>query len=71
MKVSVTNQSVKHAKDCFILADNNNYIKRIHIDQARFMYGIKDSNNSTSLSTRFKELQEEIQDYVSITKLGL
>ncbi len=71
MTVYETNQSAKHAKDCFILADDQNYIKRIHIDQARFKYGLNDLTNAGVLNTRFKELLETTQDVVAISKLGL
>lgn len=71
MSVHVTNQSVKHAKDCFILADGKHYIKRMHIDQARFKYALNDVASVKPLDTRFKELKEAIQDVVSVTQLGL
>lgn len=71
MSVHVTNQSVKHVKECFILADGQHYIKRIHIDQARFKYALNDIQSVKPLDSRFKELKEAIQDVVSITKLGL
>ncbi|MDD2933303.1 MAG: hypothetical protein HOP26_07780 [Methylotenera sp.] len=71
MSVYVTNQSVKHAKDCFILADGQHYIKRIHIDQARFKYALNDAASTILLNTRFKELKEAVQDVVSVTQLGL
>lgn len=71
MSIHVTNQSVKHVKECFILADGQHYIKRIHIDQARFKYALNDIQSVKPLDSRFKELKEAIQDVVSITKLGL
>ena len=71
MQVHVTNQSAKHAKDCFILADGKHYIKRIHIDQARFKYVFDDIATVKALNTRFDELTEAIQDTVSTTPLGL
>lgn len=71
MTVYETNQSVKHAKDCFVLADNQHYVKRIHIDQARFKYGLNDLESVDVLDSRFKELLEATQDTVTITKLGL
>jgi len=71
MQVHVTNQSAKHAKDCFILADGKHYIKRIHIDQARFKYAFDDIATVKALNTRFDELTEAIQDTVSTTPLGL
>jgi hypothetical protein len=66
-----TNQSVKYAKDCFILADDKHYVKRIHIDQARFRYGLDDLATASLLNTRFKELLEATQDTVTISRLGL
>lgn len=71
MIVYETNQSTKHAKDCFIVADGQNYIKRIHIDQARFKYGLNDVTNAGALNTRFKELLEATHDVVTTSKLGL
>lgn len=71
MHVYVTKQSVKHAKDCFILADGQHYIKRIHIDQARFKYALNDVASVKALDTRFKELKEAIQDIVTTKQLGL
>jgi hypothetical protein len=71
MAVFETNQTVKHAKDCFILVDKKNYIKRIHVDQARFRYGLNDLAYVGVLSARFQELQDAIQQPVTITKLGL
>jgi len=71
MSVHVTNSSVKHVKDCFILADGQHYIKRIHIDQARFKYALNDKASVEALNNRFKELKEAIQDVVTIKPLGL
>lgn len=71
MAVYETNESVKHAKECFILADDKNYVKRIHIDQARFRYGLDDLATASLLNTRFKELLEATHDVVTISRLGL
>lgn len=71
MSVHVTNSSVKHAKDCFILADGQHYVKRIHIDQARFKYALNDKVGVEALNNRFKEFKEAIQDVVTIKPLGL
>ncbi len=71
MTVYETNDSAKHAKDCFVLADGQHYIKRIHIDQARFKYGLNDTENVNVLDSRFKELLEATQDVVAVTRLGL
>lgn len=58
MHVYVTNETIKHAKDCFILADDKHYIKRIHIDQARFRYAFDDRAGVEALNSRFIELME-------------
>lgn len=71
MTVYETDQSAKHAKDSFVLADDQHYIKRIHVDQARFKYGLNDLANAGVLNSRFKELLGATQDVVAITKLGL
>lgn len=71
MIVYETNDSAKHAKDCFVLADSQHYIKRIHIDQARFKYALNDEASVEVLDTRFKELLEATQGVVAATKLGL
>ncbi len=71
MTVCVTNDTVKHAKDCFILADGKHYIKRIHIDQARFKYALDDPASVKLLHSRFGELKEAILDTVSTKTLGL
>lgn len=71
MSVHVTNQSAKHAKDCFILADGRHYIKRIHIDQARFKFALNDIATIKPLNIRFEELKQAIHDSVSVSQLGL
>ncbi|HSI38134.1 MAG TPA: hypothetical protein VK946_03590 [Methylotenera sp.] len=71
MIVYETNDSAKHAKDCFVLADDKHYIKRIHIDQARFKYALDDPTSVDVLNLRFNELLEATHNMVSITKLGL
>ena len=71
MVVYQTNHSAKHAKDCFILADEQNYIKRIHIDQARFKFGLSDISEASLLSVRFKELLNATQDGHITARLDL
>jgi len=71
MRVHVTNSSARHAKDCFILADGEHYIKRIHIDQARFKYALNDRKNVEALNNRFMELADAIGDAVTLKPLGL
>jgi len=71
MSVHVTNASVKHVKECFILADGKHYVKRIHIDQARFKYALDDVQSVEVLNNRFQELQDAIEDAVTTKPLGL
>lgn len=71
MTVLETNATAKHAKDCFILADGQHYIKRIHIDQARFRYALNDMESVEQLTSRFDELLEATQDQVSVNTIGL
>jgi hypothetical protein len=71
MTVYETNTHAKIAKDCFILADNNCFIRRFHIDQARFKFSMDDRETTQSLANRFDELQEETSHTISPTKLGL
>ena len=66
-----TNSHAKIAKDCFILADNQSYIRRFHIDQARFKYVLDDVETTASLMNRFEELLQETSHTISATKLGL
>lgn len=71
MTVYETNDTAKHAKDCFILADGQHYIKRIHIDHARFKYALSDTEAVKQLRSRFDELLEATQSTLSVTNLGL
>jgi len=71
MSVHITNSSVKHVKECFILADGRHYVKRIHIDQARFKYALDDPHGVEVLNNRFQELQDAIEDAVTTKPLGL
>lgn len=71
MVVYETNSHAKIAKDCFILADHQRYIRRFHIDQARFKYALADEATTDSLDGRFEELLEATTQTVSTTKLGL
>jgi len=71
MTVYETNHHAKVAKDCFILADDQSYIRRFHIDQARFKFMLEDVETTASLSNRFDELMQETTHQISATKLGL
>ena len=71
MVVFETNDNAKLAKDCFVIADKRHYVRRFHIDQARFKYALNDVEECASLSMRFDELLDETTETVSATKLGL
>ncbi|MFW5432579.1 MAG: hypothetical protein ACKE5Q_07310 [Methylophilaceae bacterium] len=71
MTVYETNNHAKIAKDCFILADSKSYIRRFHIDQARFKFSLEDIETTASLTNRFEELMQETTHKVSPNKLGL
>jgi hypothetical protein len=71
MTVFETSDNAKIAKDCFVIADKRHYLRRFHIDQARFKFAFDDEIESANLLTRFNELLDETTDTVSATKLGL
>ncbi|OIR06614.1 hypothetical protein GALL_112210 [mine drainage metagenome] len=71
MSIYETNLSAKHIKDCFVIADAQHYINRIHINQARFKYGLSDTENIGIFKLRFQELLGMTKDMITITKLGL
>ncbi len=71
MAVYTTNDAAKVAMDCFVIADKRHYLRRFHIDQARFKFAFDDEIESANLLTRFNELLEETTETVSVTKLGL
>jgi hypothetical protein len=71
MTVYETNDVAKIAKDCFVIADKQSYLRRFHIDQARFKYSFDDEAEVAALVMRFGELLDETTEAVSATKLGL
>ena len=71
MVVYETNDAAKVAKDCFVIADKQHYVRRFHIDQARFKYALNDVDECANLKIRFDELMEETADAVSVSRLGL
>lgn len=71
MTVFETNHAAKIAKDCFVIADKRHYLRRFHIDQARFKFAFDDETEAANLQMRFDELLDETCEAVSVTKLGL
>lgn len=71
MTVCETNDQAKAARDCFVIADQTHYLRRFHVDQARFRYAFTDAETVKMLNMRFNELLEATNQSVSITNLGL
>jgi hypothetical protein len=71
MTVYETSDAAKVAKDCFVIADKLHYLRRFHINQARFKYAFDDEAEVAALAMRFGELLDETTESVSATKLGL
>jgi hypothetical protein len=71
MVIYETNDHAKVAMDCFVLADKKHYLRRFHIEQARFKFALDDAETTASLAKRFEELLDETSESVPIGKLGL
>ncbi|MGZ8250840.1 MAG: DUF7931 domain-containing protein [Methylophilaceae bacterium] len=71
MTVYQANDNAKVAKDNFVIADQRHYLRRFHIDQARFKYAFDDIEAVNMLNMRFDELLQETSHTISITALGL
>lgn len=71
MVVYETNEHAKIAKDCFVLADKRHFLRRFHIDQARFKFALDDVETTANLNKRFDELLQETTETISTGKLGL
>ena len=71
MTVLLTNDRAKIAKDCFVIADTQHYVRRIHLDHARFKFNVNDPETAASLKNRFQELLDETTTPITHTQLGL
>ena len=71
MTVFQASEQVQSAKDTFVLADQAHYVRRFHIDQARFKYDMQDTETAGMLNMRFDELMQATSHTVSISTLGL
>jgi hypothetical protein len=71
MTVYETDEQAKAARDCFVLADQKHYLRRFHIDHARFRYAFNDENTANMLNLRFAELLEASSRTISASRLGL
>lgn len=71
MTVYTSNNEAKIAKDTLVIADKKHYVRRFHIDQARFKYHLDDVESSASIVSRFNALLEHTQETITSTNLGL
>ncbi len=71
ISVLLTNDHAKVAKDCFVIADDRDTVRRAHIDHARFRYTLDDPETAASLRHRFEEILSETSEPVTATMLGL
>ena len=71
MTVYQTGEQAKMAQDCFVIADQRHYLRRFHIDHARFKYALDDEDMANMLNSRFNELLEASSQSMAVTRLGL
>lgn len=71
MTVYQTNDQAKVAKDMFVIADRTHYLRRFHVDHARFRFALHDPDTANTLYMRFEELLEASDYAISATQLGL
>jgi len=71
MTVYQTNDQAKVAKDAFIIVDQSHYVRRFHMEQARFRYAFNDLETVAMLKMRFDELLESTSHKLSSSSLGL
>lgn len=71
MCIYETNDQAKVARDSFIVADRQHYLRRFHIDQPRFRYATDDPETAQMLCQRFDELLEATSHTVATHSLGL
>lgn len=71
MTIYVTSEQAKVARDCIVIADQKHYLRRFHVEQARFRYALNDADTASMLNSRFSELLEASNQTVTATKLGL
>ena len=66
-----TADTAKNALDAFILADKSHYLRRFHIDQARFKYVFDDVAETNALLERYEELVDGATISSLSTHVGL
>ena len=71
MSVHETGAEAKAVRDCFVVADGRHYLRRFHIDHARFKYALDDDASAQLLQARFEELLQACADKLAATRFGL
>ncbi len=71
MSIHEAGGEAKAARDCFVIADRKHYLRRIHIDHARFRYVLDDGATASQLHARFDELLQATGEQITATRLGL
>jgi hypothetical protein len=71
MHVYVTNDDVHQVKDVFVIAYEAGYVRRFHIDHARFKFSLDDWDTVSRLKMKFDALLASSTHSVSISTLGL
>ena len=71
MTIYQTGEQARGATDSFVIADQQHYVRRFHIDHARFRFAFNDEETAGMLNSRFNELLETCSDSLTATRLGL
>lgn len=71
MLVYQTQVHIQSIKEVFVLADIKSYVRRFHIDHARFKFNCEDIATASLLHQRFEEMRQATSHNLSITTLGL
>lgn len=66
-----TGDEARNVSDPFIVADDNHYLHRFHIDQPRAALGINDPEGAQELARRFDEIMTASEPAAPPTTLGL
>lgn len=69
--VHVTDEQLKSVREIFVLADQAHYLHRFHVDEARFIYALDDSESVKPLNMKFEQLLESCSESISATTSGL
>ncbi len=71
MEIFQTPAHLKGVTEPFAVADNTNYVRRYHFDDARGLLAKHDSEGARVLNSRFREMWQTSCPSATPTKLGL